>query len=134
MRKALAVFVMGIILSACSNYVYDLQGKFQESSTYYNNMIRWNELGKAGYLLADSQRETSLPRLQAAANIRVVDSRIINTTFLEEKRKATIEVEIDYYFLNSTKVKTLRDKQEWAYIQEQGAPGWRVTSPIPDFK
>jgi hypothetical protein len=134
MRKVFFTLMVLITLAACSNYVYDLHGKFDESFTKYNNLYRWNELGKTGAFFSDSIREDALVRIKAARNIRIVDTRILSTMYDEKTRTAVVEVEIDYYFLSSTKVKTLRDTQTWVYREKQGSGGWQLTSLLPEFK
>jgi hypothetical protein len=134
MRNAFFALMAMMTLAACSNYVYDLQGKFDESLKKYNNLYRWNELDRAGAFFSDSIREDALVRTKAARNVRIVDSRILSTTYDEKRRKAIVEVEIEYYFLSTTKVKTLRDTQEWAYQEEQGSGSWRLTSLLPEFR
>jgi len=133
MRNALLVFITALILSSCS-YFADIRGNFDESQVRYNNLFRWNELESASMFAADSVRKESIARTLAAKNVRIVDSRVIGTRYDAEKNKATVEVEVDYHFLSTARVKTLRDTQEWAYIEERGAKGWRLMSPLPEFK
>ncbi len=134
MKRLVFVLMALITLVACSNYVYDLRGKFDESLKAYNNYYRWNDLDTASVFVADSLRQDALARAQMAKKARIVDSRILSTMYDEQRRKATAEVEIDYYILSTTKVKTLRDTQEWAYRDEQGVKSWRLMSLLPEFK
>jgi len=134
MRNSFFALMLMIALAACSNYVFDLRGKFDERLTNYNNLYRWNELDTASLFFSETIRADALARIKEASNVRIVDSRIISTLFDEKQRKATVEVEIQYYFLSASKVKTLRDTQEWVYREEQGNKGWRLMSLLPAFK
>jgi hypothetical protein len=134
MRNSFFALMIMITLAACSNYVYDLQGKFDESLKNYNNLYRWGELDTANMFFSESIRDDAIARIKAAKNVKIVDSRILSTLYDEKKRKAIVEVEIEYYFISAAKVKTLRDTQEWAYREEQGIKGWRLMSSFPAFK
>jgi len=140
MKNLFFAFLTLLTFAGCGNYVYDLRGKFDESLTKYNNHYRWNEVDAVGAYIADPLREESLMRIKATRNVKIVDSRILGVRYDELKRKADVDVEIEYYFLSSTKVKTLRDTQQWVYKKEFeregwfGRDGWRVMSLPPEFK
>lgn len=123
-----------ITLTACSNYVYDLRGKFDESLTKYNQLYRWSDFDAAGAFYTNALRDASLDRLRAAKNVKIVDTRVLGIRYDEVKRKATVDVDVEYHFHATTKVKSLRDTQEWVYKEEPGVNGWRLTSPLPEFK
>ena len=133
MKRILFLLIAGIMIAGCSNYVYDLRGKFDESLTQYNNLFRWRELGATSMFAAESIRDQFMARAKAGDNVRIVDCRVIATRFDEEKRRASIDMEVDYYFISSTRLKTLRDTQEWVYTEEKGIKAWRITSLLPVF-
>ncbi len=134
MKKLFYALIALTTLVACSNYVYDLRGKFDDSLRKYNSYYRWNDLDTANAFVTDSLKQDARQRAQTAKKVRIVDSRIVSTAYDEIRRKAIVEVEVDYYVLSTTKVKTLRDTQEWAYKDEQGIQGWRLMSLMPEFK
>lgn len=132
MRKyLLAIILMVISLTACSHNVRE---EFDQSLRQYNDMFRWNELDTASMFVADSLREDFIARAKAANNLRIVDSRIVGARYDEKKHEASVDVRIDYYLISSARVKTLRDTQKWAYREERGVKGWRLMSPLPEFK
>ncbi|HUK99508.1 MAG TPA: hypothetical protein VLX29_01490 [Nitrospirota bacterium] len=135
MKKYVILQIMfTILVAACSNYVYDLRGKFDESVTKYNSLYRWNELDKAGLFVADPIRDAFMARTKESKNVKIVEYRILSIQYDGEMRKATVETEIDYYLASTSRMKTLRDTQEWAYIEQRGIKGWRLLSLVPEFK
>lgn len=139
MRQILIALLAAFSFSACSSgvihdYFYDIQGKYEESVRNYNNLYRWNEFEAASRYAVDPLREDAIARVKAAKDVRIVDSRVMNSTYDSQKRKGTMEVEIDYYFLNTTRVKTIRNTQEWVYFDKPEMKGWRLVSPLPEFK
>ena len=134
MRRYMIIQIILICLAACSNYVYDLRGKFDESVTKYNNLYRWNEFEKASLFAADPIRDAFVTRAKAAKNVKIVDYRILSTQYSEENRRATVEAEFDYYFISTALVKTLHDTQEWVYIEQPGVKGWRLMTLLPEFR
>ena len=123
-----------ISLAACSNYVYDLRGQFDNSLQKYNQLYRWSEFDDASVFYADPRSAGALSRLEAAKNVKIVDLHVRSILLDEIKRKATVDVDIEYHFRTTTRVKSLRDRQEWAYKDEPGLTGWRLISPLPEFK
>jgi hypothetical protein len=134
MRKTFFGFMIIITLTACSNYVYDLRGKLDESLTKYNQLYRWSDFDAASAFYANPLREDSLDRLRVAKNVKIVDARVLGIRYDETKRKATVDVDVEYHFHSTTKVKSLRDTQEWVYKEEPGVNGWRLISLLPVFK
>jgi hypothetical protein len=134
MRKLVLLPIIVVFLATCSNYVYDLRGKFDESVKKYNALYRWNDLESASLFAADPVRDAFVARAKAFRNVKVVDYRVLSTQYDGEKRKATVDVDFDYYFISTTRVKTLHDTQEWVYIDQPGIKGWRLMSLLPEFK
>jgi hypothetical protein len=131
MRKSLYLLVLIVALGACSHNVRD---EFDESLKKYNELFRWNELETASLFVAEPLRAEYIVRAKAAKNIRVVDFRVIGSRYDEKKNKASVEVQVDYYFLSVATVKSLRDTQEWAYQGTKGAQRWTLMSQLPEFR
>jgi hypothetical protein len=135
MRNAWFVFVitLGIVvaLAACGPKLRD---ELDQSLNRYGDLFRWNELDATSLFAADSLRPDFIVRTKAAKNVKVIDYRIIGARYDGKKRKASVEVEIDYYLVSSATVKTLRDTEEWAYREERGVKGWRLMSLLPEFR
>ncbi len=43
-------------------------------------------------------------------------------------------MELDYYAIPSTTVKTVVDTQKWLYKEGVGQTGWRLESLLPEFR
>ncbi len=130
MRTFLSVLIIAITLAACGP---NLREKFNESLNQYSALVRWNDLDAAGMFAADSRREDFIARTRAAKNVKVMDHRIVGMTYDEKKRRASVNVEIEYYLLSSARVKTLRCTEEWAYGEDK-RDGWRLMSLFPEFR
>ncbi len=132
MKNVLLSFIVVVVLTGCSAYL--TRGQFDESLDAYNQSLRWHEWSKASLYATDAIQEEFQARAAAAKDVRVVDYRIVSNTYNEEKREATVEVEIDYYKVFSHTMKTVRDTQKWTYVNEKGAKGWRLESLLPEFR
>ena len=131
MRNLIAVLALALALTSCS---HNLREEFDTSLSKYNDLLSRNELGAANRYAANSIREESINRAAALKDERIVDYKIINIRYAEEKHRASVDVEISYYNLYHNKVKSLQDIEEWTYSEENGAKGWRITSVLPEFK
>lgn len=131
MRTAFYALITVMVLTACS---HNLREELDESLNKYNNLVRWNSIESASVFASDAIRPDFIARAQATKGIKIIDCRIVNARYDEEKRKASVEVEIEYYALASARVKTLRDTEEWVYKEEKGIKGWRLVSLVPEFK
>jgi len=132
MKEILLTLLIVIILTGCSSYL--ILGKFDESLEAYNRSLRWNEWDKASLFPIDSIQQDFQNRVAAAKDVRITDYRIVNKTYDAAKLEAIVEVEIDYYNVFSLVMKTLHDRQKWAYLDEKGIKGWRLTSLLPEFR
>jgi len=130
MRNILLVFVLIAGLVSCSKNIHE---GFQQSLDSYTNLLRRNEFDSASQFAAQSMREEFISRARVK-DIRIFDFRVVNARYDEAKGKASVDVTIDYYLKTTYKAKTLLDKEEWAFIEENGVKGWRLMSPLPDFK
>jgi hypothetical protein len=131
MRSSLFVLMIAIALIACS---HNLREEFDESLKKYNDLFRWNALDAASTFAADSVREDFIARTKSAKNVRIIDSRIMSEMYDETKRKASVDVEIEYYILSSVRVKTIHVTEEWGYLEQKGVKGWRLMSLFPEFR
>jgi len=131
--KAFLLSVLQVtVLWGCSSYL--VQWHFDESLDAYNESLRWHEWDKASLYASDSTVKEFNARVAAAKDVKVVDYRILKTTYHAEKREATVDVEIDYYKVYAHMLKTVHDTQEWAYVNEHGTESWKLLSGFPEFK
>jgi uncharacterized protein YceK len=108
--------------------------ELEECSKSYNKMIRWHEMDKAEAVFPPEELQEEFTRkVRAARNVTVTDFRVKKMECSPEKGEATVVVDIDYYREPSVTVKTLEDKQEWKYVEENGNKRWRLMTLPPDF-
>jgi hypothetical protein len=119
------------ILIACSP---NIRGNFDDTFTKYNDILVRNDLSASGLFVADKAKESYITSVNAAKNARIFEYRVANKTVNETARTARLDVELDYYMLSSSRVKTLRYLQEWIYIEGKDSKGWKVITPLPPFK
>jgi hypothetical protein len=136
-RSAKAGFVLAcflsavlLVVSACSS----VHGKFEQSITDYNDLLRWHKLEEASRFASDATSTEYVGRMLAAKNMKVFDYHIVRTNYSEAKKEAEVLVEFEYYTLSTNTLKTLLDVQKWAYVKEDGAMQWKLMSPLPEFK
>ncbi|MBV5349962.1 hypothetical protein JZU71_02035, partial [bacterium] len=71
--------------------------------------------------------------------LSMADYRILAKQCMSDKKKAESTVEFDYYVLPDNRLKTVTDHQTWIYREGNDkepdlGEGWRLTSPLPEFK
>lgn len=133
-HRFLLLLVGAVALAGCHN-PYLMSERFTESSREYNRSIRWQELEQACLIFADrGVKEECLARATAAKGVSIADYRVVSTEMDSEKGTATVRLEIDYYILPSTRLKTIQDVQQWRYGEKDGDTRWRIVTPPPEFK
>lgn len=132
-RRLPALFLL-VLLAACRTLAVS-PTEFERISRDYNAMLRWQESAMAASTYVDkSVRPAYEVKVAAAAGVKVVDYRVVSWECDSEKGEAKVKVELDYYILPSTRVKTVTDEQKWVYREEPGESGWRLTTLLPEFK
>jgi hypothetical protein len=131
-RSALAFFlwVFLLVAFACSS----VHGKFQQSLTDYNDLLRWHKLEEASLFASDAISAEYMGRVLAAKNMKVFDYHIVRTRYDEAGNQAEVMVEFEYYTFTTNTLKTLIDVQKWAYVNENGKKQWKLMSLLPEFR
>lgn len=131
MRNVLLILISALILVACS---HNIREDFDKPVEKYNDMVAMNNKSGAALFVADKAMEAYMASLAATNNTRIFEYRIINKKVDEKSRTAKVAIELDYYMLNSNKVKTVRYMQEWSYFEVKDFKGWKLLTPLPEFK
>src|SRR5208283_86487 len=131
MRIFLLSLIIVAVLTSCSTYT--TRKEFDKSLTDYNDLLRWHQLDKASPYIAESTLEEFKKWAETTKNLRITDYRVVSSKYDEQSRKASVDVEFDYYIFSSYRLKTLHDKQKWSYLEENGEKRWRLVSPPPEF-
>jgi hypothetical protein len=132
MKNLWPLLLLAVYITGCSSQ--QIRGQFDESLRAYNESLRWHVWNRASLFPSHSILEEFNRRVAEAANVRMVDCRIVSETYSEEHREATVKVDIDYYKVPSQTVRTVHDTQKWAYLEEDGIKGWRLLSLLPEFR
>jgi hypothetical protein len=132
MRILIFLLLLMMVLGSCSTY--NVEGKLDETSSAYGQIVRWKKFETASTFAAPTIRAEFENRERAATNVEVLDYRVINVEYDKAKKKATVSVEISYRRPSSNEVKTIVDKQIWLYEEEKGSTRWQLTTLLPEFK
>lgn len=65
-------------------------------------------------------------------DLRVVEYEVKSVVVSEDKKSAVIDAEITYYFETRNRLKTIRDAQNWWYLEE--AESWFLDGNLPAFQ
>ena len=142
-------FVLGILLlcplliSGCASYRNATRKEYCERAIRdYNKMIRWQEIESAALLFIESGNRASFDKTAEdlhRRNVTIADYRILAQHCLPEQKKAEATVEFGYFALPDNRLKTLTDHQTWIFREQNDAQpdlpeGWKLTSPLPEFR
>jgi|WetSurMetagenome_2_1015567.scaffolds.fasta_scaffold00204_17 hypothetical protein len=130
MRKIFAIVIMALVLVACSK---DLKKDFETVFDKYNDALVSSDMRSTYEFVADTARASYIKSCEDSKHVRIFEYKIIKKTVDVPKRKASIEVDLDYYFVSSNKVKRLHYVQEWSLIETKEAKEWKLISPLPEF-
>ena len=137
------LLLVPLVLNGCSAYKnMNRQENCESTIKDYNKLVRWQEPEKAAFAFVDSKQRPDFNK--AVEQIRrrglsFADYRILAKQCMSDKKKAEATVEFDYYVLPDNRLKTITDHQTWIYREEYDkepdlGEGWKLTSPLPEFK
>lgn len=132
MRIFFLSLLISVALVSC-NTQRTIRADFEKSLKNYNESVRWHQLETASLFPTDSISREYKERARKANNSAVVDYRIMDVTYDDMKKEAEVKVEIDYYTLSSSTIRTLVDNQKWVYQEKEGIGLWRLISLLPEF-
>ena len=136
MKKRIILLLSAVVLlGACQTMRNKSASEsFEQSSTTYNKMIRWDEMTSAQYAFPHEElREEYGRRVESAKGVKITDYRVKSTECPPEKGEATVIVEFEYYREPSVTTRTVMDVQKWKYVDEKGSRSWRLMSLLPQF-
>lgn len=131
--KTLFFSLLLVVSLVSCNAQKTTRADFDRSFKSYNESVRWRNMEDAGLFPADSISGEYKERARKAQNVAVVDYRITDVKYDDKKKEAEVKVEIDYYTLSSSRIRTLTDTQKWAYQEKEGIGLWRLMSLLPEF-
>jgi hypothetical protein len=134
LRAVRLILLFLLVIGSACTLLFPLKDEFERNSKGYNEMLRWQEFEKAVAYVDPARRADYRKRIEVVGDIKVVDYRIKNVAYDPEKRTAEVRLELDYYLMPSTTVKTVVDMQKWRYVEDADQKGWRLETLLPEFK
>lgn len=137
------LLIAPLLLGGCAAYKnMNRQENCDKVVKDYNRMIRWNEAEKVGMAFVGPKQRAVFDKTAESIRRRgvsMVDFRILAKECSAEKKKAEATVEFDYFILPDNRLKTITDHQTWIFLEENplepdAGEGWKITSPLPEFK
>ena len=95
--------------------------------------LRWQQYDAAARFMKSEHRKDFLNTFTAAKDLDIVDVRLISAELSAEGRRTETVIEMDYYMLPSTTVKTFRFEQTWIYYDrdDQNEGYYEIVTPFP---
>jgi hypothetical protein len=135
-RENMRIYYLSLLIAASlvsCNAQRNIKADFEKNVKNYNESVRWHQLESASLFPADAISGEYRERARAAKNVAVIDYRLVDVKYDEKKKEAAVKVEIDYYTVSSSRVRTLVDNQKWVYQEMEGIGLWRLMSLLPEF-
>jgi hypothetical protein len=130
-----AIFFAGLIgsgLSGCASHQERKSlNSFDERSRLYGRLLRWKEYEAAANMIRHQDESPKDVNLDDYNDLRVVEYEVKSVVVSEDKKSAVIDAEITYYFETRNRLKTIRDAQNWWYLEE--AESWFLDGNLPAF-
>ena len=122
-----------ICLAACS-MPGSVGPDLQTSSAKFCEAMRWRDTLGAANFLEGAARETFLAQFDDD-NLHVVDSQVVAVLFDESAEGATVDYQLEYYLLPSSRIKKWRWQQRWQLASNKAAKIslWMIQNPPPAF-
>ena len=133
MRLRLAFLLAAVILTGCAA-LSQIRPEFDKTYEGYNELLRWHDFYKAGSFASPTMAEKYMEWAEASKKVRISDYRVVNVRYDEKTLEGEVDTVFDYYRIDSMTVKSVTDRQKWAYKDEHGVKQWRLRSPPPEFK
>ena len=104
---------------------------FDERTRLYGRLLRWKEYEAAVNMIRHKDESVVNIALDAYKDLRIVEYEIKRAVINEDNLTAMVEAEISYYYEPQNQVKTIRDVQDWWYLEE--AKSWFLDDSFPAF-
>ena len=104
---------------------------FDETTRLYGRLLRWREFEGAVNMIRHQDESTVEINLDGFEDIRVTNYEIKKVVLSEDLKTAVVEADISYYFETTNIVKTIRDMQNWWYLEE--SEKWFLDDDFPAF-
>jgi len=135
-KNFLFAFFFACLIGSGPNGCASLQEKkslnsFDERSRLYGRLLRWKEYEAAANMIRHQDESPKDVNLDDYNDLRVVEYEIKSIVVSEDKKSAVVDAEITYYFATRGTLKTIRDAQNWWYLEE--TENWFLDGALPAF-
>ena len=128
----LCICVITLLQSGCASQQKQKSlNQFDERTRLYGRLLRWKEYEAAANMIRHQDGSPTNINFEGYDDLRIVKYEIKSIEFAEDQKSALVEAEISYYFETLNKVKSLRDAQQWWYLEE--AESWFLDDELPAF-
>jgi len=122
-----------VLLSACATFNPPAK-QHKAALDDFMYALRWQLYPEAAAYFTSEHREEFLDRMENLKDLNVTEVRLKRVELTDAGRHAETLMEMDYYILPSTTLKTLQFKQSWKYLEAEAAgSGFLITTPFPKF-
>ena len=104
---------------------------FDETTRLYGRLLRWREFEGAANMIRHQDESSVEINVDDYKDLRVTDYEIKRVEMGEDLKTAVVDVDISYYFETTNAVNTIRDTQNWWYLEE--AEKWYLDDDFPAF-
>jgi hypothetical protein len=127
-----ALFVsMGSFGGCATKEKNQILSTFDETTRLYGRVLRWREFEGAVNMIRHQDESSVEVNPDIYKDLRVTDYEIMTVVMGEDLKTAVVEAEISYYYETTNVVKTIRDIQNWWYLEE--ADKWFLDDDFPAF-
>lgn len=119
----------GLLLSACATTADRLE-HLDRVQHDYEKAIRWAQFD-AAISFRKLEPGEPIPSTAALKNVRVTRYTVNNSSLGADKMSATQVVTINYYRTDTSRERSVVDRQQWKYFSDD--KHWYLMTPLPEF-
>ena len=128
----ICICIAGLLHSGCaSQQKQKTLNVFDERTRLYGRLLRWKEYEAAANMIRHKDESIVNFNLDDYKDLRIVEYEIKRAVIKKDSLTAMVEAEISYYYEPQNQVKTIRDIQDWWYLEE--AESWFLDGSFPAF-
>ena len=134
MKSASRVTLLMILLSfvACAGFAEKSRMEsFSHIFDAYEQALRMGNYDAAAKFLDPVSLHGTTPDIDKYQNIKVFDIKVTNVKVSDDGFEIKQDAELQYFLLNSNRLRTLRQAQTWRYKPDQEI--WLLESGLPKF-
>ena len=108
------------------------ENALEPATTAYGRAIRWSDYNLAKAFTVKHETTDQEPSFETFNKIKVTSYEVVGRDVSEDRFQATQTVEIQYFFKDQLKEKTIIDRQLWEFDEESEA--WHLKTGLPRFE